>query len=292
MDLILNTCSPIVESMGEAVRSEGEAQVRLAASATEGLHQGPFSASGVQVRHSPGAREVAPGVHHEGRDAFRLPPVGVLTELSWAPGAARTTLAALWTAGLQEEGQAVAWVERCGSTLFPPDLAALGIDLAKLDVLRLPNKAAALDLGRGTELLLRTGAYGLIVVDLTDVDMEIRRLLGLTQDLRKLRALTQLWPMAMQSRLRALTRKHRTRLVLLTSTPATAMSLGVAVHLRIAPRCTRSGQLQLAVLKAKLSQHESQGPSADHASSRARTADSSAPEPPHRDRSLVMPWEA
>ncbi len=219
--------------------------------------------------------------------AFRLPPVGVLTELSWAPGAARTTLAALWTVRVQAQGQATAWVERCGGTLFPPDLATLGIDLAQLDALRLPDKAAALDLGRGTELLLRTGAYGLIVVDLTDADMEIRRLLGLTQDLRKLRALTQLWPMAMQSRLRALTRKHRTRLVLLTSTPATAMSLGVAVHLRIAPRCTPSGQLELAVLKAKLSQHEGTPASL----SPAREASSTAPEPSHRDLSLVMPWE-
>jgi recombination protein RecA len=63
----------------------------------------------------------------------------------------------------QEGGVPVAWVTARESCFYPPDVAAAGVDLAALPVVRVSGSAAV---GRTADLLLRSGAFGLVVLDL------------------------------------------------------------------------------------------------------------------------------
>jgi recombination protein RecA len=108
----------------------------------------------------------------------------------------------------QLRGEPAAWVAVGGSIFFPPDFAQCGIDLDSLPVIRVPQALAA---SRVADRLLRSGGFGVIVLDLgCDIDMRI----------------------AVQVRLAALAKKHRTTVVCLTQKEPAVPSLGPLVSLR------------------------------------------------------------
>ena len=134
---------------------------------------------------------------------------GRLAELSAWSGSATLTLAVelLWKA--QEACEPAAWVTVRTDIFFPPDLATNGIDLDALPVVRTDNATAA---ARATEKLLRSAAFGLVIVDLG-------RHAGISP--------------ALQSRLSALTRLHDAAVLFLTDKPIHRPSLGPLVSLRV-----------------------------------------------------------
>ncbi len=160
---------------------------------------------------------------------------GRLIEISGRGVNARLSTAANLLRQAQIEGETSAWIQPEEGDLYPPDLAAAGIDLESLIVLHLPTDQGARDLLRASEWLLRSGAYGLIVVDLSGV--------------RAPRG--QAWC----ARLVALAREHGTRLLLITDTPASQSSLGPLIGLRIAaqrsPALAGQCTLNVHVLKNK-----------------------------------------
>src|SRR5690349_15787097 len=88
---------------------------------------------------------------------------GRLVELS-ARGATATLTASIEiVAEAQAQGEPVVWLSVAASSFFPPDVADSGIDLAALVVIRAPDAIAA---SRAAERCLRSGAFGLVVIDL------------------------------------------------------------------------------------------------------------------------------
>ena len=123
------------------------------------------------------------------------------------------------------------WIQLEGGTLYPPDLEQSGIDLESLVVIHVPRdkgsnarapnaSRGAYGLCRAAEMLLRSGAFGLVVVDLTEGAPPSG---------------SEAW----QGRLLALARQHASPVVLLTDKPAHADSLGTLVGLRIEPQRAR-----------------------------------------------------
>lgn len=133
---------------------------------------------------------------------------------------------ALLSAGLglvldaQREGETAAWVTATRATFFPPDAAACGVDLAALVVVQTKDVGAA---GRAADVLLRSGAFGLVVLDLgTGAAM----------------------PTPLQGRLVQLALKHDAAVVCLTQKRPDEASLGSLVSLRgqSARRRSRDGR--------------------------------------------------
>jgi recombination protein RecA len=244
-------------------------------------------------------------------------PDGRILELSGAPAGlgaeartagARTTGAVSLVVHAQRRGEPVAWVERAAvGALYPPDLADAGVDLDRLVVVRVPDqpRGAAPSTGKTTrrdgrtprgrlggttsalraaELLLRSGAFGLVVVDLVDASAAgatgavchgtrggmggpghpVRRTtgnrrngggerLGGTRD-------RDVW----LGRLAALARRHGSRLALLTGTGPQDPSLGALVATRLGPRRAGVGpglhRVEVDVLKDKAGRRVTHGP--------------------------------
>ncbi len=108
----------------------------------------------------------------------------------------------------QKDGEPVAWVSASHATFFPPDAAACGVDLAALVVVQVNDGPTA---GRAADVLLRSGAFGLVVLDLgTSAAM----------------------PTPLQGRLVQLALKHDTAVVCLTTKKPDDASLGSLVSLR------------------------------------------------------------
>ncbi len=145
-----------------------------------------------------------------GLDALR----GRLVELS-ARGAAATLTAAIeLVVEAQQAAEPVAWVTLGNATFYPPDAAASGVDLAALAVVRVHDTTAA---ARAAERLLRSGGFGLVVIDLgggasAQQGVEV--------------------PIAHQGRLITLAQAHDAAVVCITEKPGDAPSLGSLVSLR------------------------------------------------------------
>lgn len=140
---------------------------------------------------------------------------GRLVELS---GPASLTRAAGVVLEAQEAREPVAWIGGRTSGFYPPDMAEFGIDLAALAVIRLLRLEAA---GTVADKLLRSGGFGLIVLDL-----------GRTPHL----------PLAIQSRLAKLAERHAAGVLCLTEVPKTRRSLGPLVSLRGWATAERDGR--------------------------------------------------
>ena len=155
-----------------------------------------------------------------------------LAELSGGAGAPSLTLACRLVREVQQQGEPVAWVTRPGSVFYPPDLADGGIDLAALPVIRLDD---ARDRLRAADQLARSGAFGLLVLDLVEDD------LGL--------------PLAVQSRLSEQAIAHGALVLCLTMKTERQPSLGSLVTVRGQARRIRRGDGRYAcrveVLKDK-----------------------------------------
>jgi recombination protein RecA len=149
-------------------------------------------------------------------------PAGRLTEISGRHACARTSTAVSCVVQAQSRQELVAWVQFRDGGLFPPDLAAAGVDLQSLIVVQVPGHAGPFGLARAAEWLARSGAFSLTVVDLSE-------------------ALPPGAASNWQGRLQGLLRQYGTRMLLLTSTAQDEPSSGPLVGLRIEPkRCERS----------------------------------------------------
>lgn len=90
---------------------------------------------------------------------------GRLAEISGGPADALTTVASLLVRSAQELGEPVVWVASGDELFFPPDMAANGVDLAGLPLVRAGDPRY---LGRAVDILVRSGAFGMVVADLSD----------------------------------------------------------------------------------------------------------------------------
>jgi recombination protein RecA len=90
---------------------------------------------------------------------------GRLVELSGLEAPAVLTLSVALVSDAQQAGEPVAWVTSEQSSFFPPDVAEHGIDLEALVVVRLGDAHA---IPRAGVTLVRSGAFGLIVLDMGD----------------------------------------------------------------------------------------------------------------------------
>jgi len=132
---------------------------------------------------------------------------GRLVEISSSTAAAALTLTFTLIHEAQQRGEPVGWVTLADSFFYPPDAARGGADLAALVVVRL---AHAESIARAGEKLLRSGGFGVVVLDLGSADI----------------------PMPLQTRLTGLAHRHHTALICLTEKARAAFSLGSLVSLR------------------------------------------------------------
>jgi recombination protein RecA len=121
----------------------------------------------------------------------------------------------------QLEGEPVCWITTLDSSFFPPDAARSGVDLAALAVVRTRDGHAA---ARTADKILRSGAFGLVVIDLWGAGT---------------RALV---PSPLQSRLLGLAGKHGAALLFLTHKQDDAPSIGPLVSLRARATRTRTAE--------------------------------------------------
>lgn len=131
-----------------------------------------------------------------------------LTEISASPAGAPLTLAFRLVLDAQRRGEPAAWIGRKDAPFYPPDAADAGVDLTAFAVVWAGDAKAA---AKAADLLVRSGAFGLVVIDL-----------GPGARL----------PMHASSRLALLAQQHRTAVVCLTAKEATRPSLGPLVSVR------------------------------------------------------------
>jgi recombination protein RecA len=132
---------------------------------------------------------------------------GRIVEISSAGASAALTIAFGLVRETQERGEPVGWVTSGESFFYPPDAADNGTDLTALVVVRLLDTAS---IPRAGEKLLRSGGFGLVVLDLGTADIT----------------------MPLQTRLTGLAHRHHTALVCLTEKECKTFSLGSLVSLR------------------------------------------------------------
>jgi recombination protein RecA len=89
---------------------------------------------------------------------------GKLVEISANAEAAHLTAAFGLVLEAQLGGDCAAWVTLEHSSFFPPDVMDGGIDLDALPVARVPDVRTA---GRVADHLVRSGGFGLVVIDLS-----------------------------------------------------------------------------------------------------------------------------
>jgi recombination protein RecA len=130
-------------------------------------------------------------------------------------------------------GEPAAWVTLATQSFLPEDAAAGGVDLDALPVVRVPQVA---DLARAADRLARSGAFGLIVLDMTGLDMTGLDMTGLQAG--PPRAMVR---MATLARLLGLAQKHAVAVLFLTHKPHGSPSLGSLVSLRAQTRHRRTG---------------------------------------------------
>ena len=127
-------------------------------------------------------------------------------------GTAQLTVALRLVHEAQEQDEPVVWLTLPHSFFFPPDAAALGIDLQALIVVRVPNAATAI---RVSDRLVRSGSFGLLIADLGS-DKAV--------------------PLPLLSRIAKLASQHDTAVLCLTEKSRAAPSLGALVSLRVDAR--------------------------------------------------------
>ena len=132
---------------------------------------------------------------------------GRLVEISSSTASAALTITFGLVREAQERGEPVGWVTSEERFFYPPDAARCGADLAALVVVRLVEPQS---IARAGEKLLRSGGFGVVVLDLGDADI----------------------PMPLQTRLTGLAHRYHTALVCLTEKAGAAFSLGSLVSLR------------------------------------------------------------
>lgn len=140
---------------------------------------------------------------------------GRIAELSGLGDTALLSLAFALVRDAQRQGEPAAWITSRESTFFPPDAAFRGIDLEALAVVFVADAPAA---ARAAERLVRSGAFGLVTLDLASLPEPARGPI----------------PAALQSRLAGLALRHGTAVLCLTEKAPDAASLGPLISLRCA----------------------------------------------------------
>ena len=161
---------------------------------------------------SPGVSLSLPAAWSNGAHAPRLDHptlTGRLTELSGVGAAAVLTLAFTVVREMQQRGEPVAWITSGESLFYPPDVSDSGVDCEALVVVRVPDAGST---ARAAEILARSGAFGLVVLDLG----------GQAQI-----------PTPLQARLLHAAQRHAMVVLCLTDTPQRLPSLGSLVSLRL-----------------------------------------------------------
>jgi len=134
----------------------------------------------------------------------------------------------------QLEGEPACWITTLDSCFFPPDAARSGVDLAALPVIRSRNGQTA---ARAADKIIRSGAFGLVVIDLWEA------------------GINAFVPTPLQSRLLGLAGKHETALLVLTRKQDEAPSIGPLISLRARSTRTRTTEgrfvCDIEVLKDK-----------------------------------------
>jgi recombination protein RecA len=146
-------------------------------------------------------------------------PAGRLIEIAAATGGAQMTVAIACLRQAQLHGETAAWVQPAHGALYPPDLAASGIDLDALLVVNVPHRAGPFGAVKAAELLLRSGGFGLLVLDVREA--------------------APVRDAAWQGRLLGVAREHDSRLLLLSDGATRAGSLGPLVSVCIEPHRRR-----------------------------------------------------
>jgi len=142
-------------------------------------------------------------------------------EISSARASASLTIAFDLVRQAQQMREPVGWVSSTETFFYPPDAAQNGTDLAALVVVRLKS---AENIPRAGEKLLRSGGFGLVVLDLGKADI----------------------PMPLQSRLTGLAHRHHAALVCLTHKESKVFSLGSLVSLRAHAEKQRTAENRFA----------------------------------------------
>jgi recombination protein RecA len=164
---------------------------------------------------------------------------GRLVELSARGATATLTAATELVLEAQTTGEPVVWIMLASGTFYPPDVAESGVDLAALVVIRAHDATGA---ARAAERVLRSGAFGLVVLDLAGQPPGSRN----THDIS----------MAHQGRLVTLAQAHDAAVVCITDKTEDTASLGSLVSLRaealrVRPSGSRDFELTLRALKDK-----------------------------------------
>jgi recombination protein RecA len=174
---------------------------------------------------------------------------GRLVELS-ARGATATLTAAIeLVVEAQTQNEPVAWIAPIAGTFYPPDVAASGVDLAALVVVRIPEDIKArtinaITAARAAERLLRSGAFGLVMIDLGAGDLS----------------------MQVQGRLVTLAQAHDAAVVCITDKSTDAASLGSLVSLRA--EATRIRDRDELVVNVRALKDKRRGPGWSHVAKR------------------------
>ena len=142
---------------------------------------------------------------------------GRLVELSARGASATMTTAVDLILEAQVAAEPVAWIAQHSASFYPPDVAESGVDLAALVVVRVPDAMSA---ARSAERLLRSGAFGLVIIDVGVGDIS----------------------MALQGRLVSLAQTHDAAVVCLTEKSADTASIGSLVSLRAEALRARAGK--------------------------------------------------
>jgi len=143
---------------------------------------------------------------------------GRIVELSGDASSPILTLATGLVYQAQVAEEPAAWIATPDRLFYPPDVARAGVDLDALAIVRVGNALAA---PRAADKLIRSGAFGLVIMDLGDAARV---------------------PTPLLSRLVGLAAKHDTAVVFLTDKSSHDPSLGSLVSLRaIAVRTKRTG---------------------------------------------------
>lgn len=132
---------------------------------------------------------------------------GRFVEVSSSAASASLTIVFGLIREAQEQKETVGWVTSVEKFFYPPDAAQVGIDLTALAVIRLSRSD---NIPRAGEKLLRSGGFGVVVLDLGGGDI----------------------PMPLQSRLTGLAHHHHAALICLTEKQSATLSLGSLVSLR------------------------------------------------------------
>jgi recombination protein RecA len=161
---------------------------------------------------SPGVSLALPAAGSRATPAPRLDHAtlaGRLTELSGVGATAVLTLAFTVMREIQHRGEPVAWVMSGESLFFPVDASDSGVDCEALVVVRVPDASS---IARAAEILARSGAFGLVILDL-GVQAQI--------------------PTPSQARLLHAAQRHDMIVLCLTNTSQHLPSLGSLVSLRL-----------------------------------------------------------